>query len=98
MIVVRDIFQLHFGKAREAKELLTRGRSALEGAGYRVDRLLVDVTGEYYTLVMESRFEDLAAFERTLARTTSLDDWRSAYAELVPLVRRGRREILREVT
>lgn len=97
MIVVRDVFQLHFGKAKQARELLQRGRGILERGGYRVDRILVDVTGEFYVLVMESRFDDLAQFERAVGEGTADEEWRSVFAELVPVIRRGRREILREV-
>lgn len=97
MIVVRDVFQLHFGKAREAIDLLTEGQSALREGGYPVERILADVTGEYYTLVMESRFESLAAFEDAAGRATSADAWKRAYQQLVPLVRCGRREVFREV-
>lgn len=97
MIIVRDVFHLEFGKARDAIEHLKKGRSALEAGGYPVQRLLADVTGEYYTLVMESRFENLAAFENAIGESTAQDEWRQHYKELVPLVRHGRREVLREV-
>jgi hypothetical protein len=97
MIVVRDIFQLHFGKAKEAIELLTQGQESLERAGYPVDRILADVTGEYYTLVMESRLESLSQLEEGLGRTRELREWQEVYRRLVPLVRSGRREVFREV-
>jgi hypothetical protein len=97
MIVVRDVFALHFGKAREAREALLEGRERLRDAGYPVTRVLTDVTGEYYTLVMEASFESLAAYEEALRRATDDDGWREAYARLVPLVRSGHREVMREV-
>lgn len=46
MIVVRDVFQLQFGKAKEATSLLKQGQQALKGTGYPVERILADVTGE----------------------------------------------------
>jgi hypothetical protein len=97
MIVVRDIFQLHFGKAKEAVSLLKQGQQALKQAGYPVDRILADVTGEYYTLVMESRVESLSAFEEALGKTRDLSEWQEVYKRLVPLVRSGRREVFREM-
>lgn len=96
MIVVRDIFQLHFGKAREAIALFKEGRDHLTAIGYPVDRILTDVTGDYYTLVMESRFENLAAFEATMGGSPP-EAWQQVYARIVPLVRSGKREIFREV-
>ena len=97
MVVVRDVFQLQFGKSRDALDLLKRGREVLREGGYAVDRLLVDVTGEFYTVVMESRFESLAAFEEAMGSATQQEAWRETYRQLVPLVRSGRREVLREV-
>lgn len=97
MIVVRDIFQLHFGKAREAVALAKEMRTIEQAAGYPVSRLLTDVVGEYYTLVMESTFENLADHEKGLSQGTQDQGWRDLYARFVPLVRSGRREIFRVV-
>jgi hypothetical protein len=97
MIIVRDIFQLQFGKAKEATTLLKQGQAALKGAGYPVDHILADVTGEYYTLVMESRVESLSAFEEALGKTRDLNEWQEIYKRFVPLVRSGRREVFRVV-
>ena len=97
MIIVRDVFRLHFGKAKEARELLERGVGVLRDAGYPVARVLADVTGTYYTLVMEARFESLGAYERTLAEGTDQREWQEIYRQLVPLVREGHREVMREV-
>lgn len=94
MIVVRDIFQLHFGKAKEAVKHLKRGREILSEAGYPVSRILTDVTGEYYTIVMESEMESLAAFEKGMEEAPEAQAWQKIYREdFVPLVREGRREI-----
>ena len=98
MIVVRDVFQLQFGKAKEATSLLKQGQQALKGTGYPVERILADVTGEYYTLVMESRVQSLSAFEEALGKTQDLSEWQEVYKRFVPLVRSGRREVFREVT
>lgn len=97
MIVVRDVFELHFGKATEATRLFERARKPLAEAGYEIDRLLVDVTGPYYTLVMESRHESLASYEDATRRAGESDAWKAIYSEIVPLVRVGRREVFREV-
>lgn len=97
MVVVRDIFQLHFGKAKEAIALLKEGREHLGNQGYEVGRLLADVTGDYYTLVMESTYESLAAFEEAMSKATEDPEWRQAYSRFTPLVHSGRREIFRIV-
>ena len=98
MLVVRDIFQLEFGKAQQAIKLLKRGSDMLSDAGYPVARIMTDVTGEYYTIVMESEVESLSAFEKGMEDATGLEEWGKLYHEqFVPLVRRGRREIFRIV-
>jgi hypothetical protein len=97
MIIVRDIFHLKFGEAKQATALLNEGRDALTKAGYPVDRILADVTGEYYTLVMESRVENLAQFEEALGKSSGVKEWQDVFRRLVPLVHSGRREILRVV-
>lgn len=97
MIVVRDIFQLEFGKAKEATALLEQGREALARHGYPAERLLVDLTGDSYTLVMESTFDDLASFESTIAAAGASDGWQDVYKRFTPLVRSGRREVFRIV-
>jgi hypothetical protein len=97
MILVRDVFRLRFGKAKEARDLLERGVTALRDAGYPVDRVLADVTGEFYTLVMEARFDSLGDYERSLAEGGGQQDWQAIYRQLVPLVRSGHREVMREV-
>jgi hypothetical protein len=97
MILVRDVFHLHFGKAREAVELAREGGRIEERGGYRVRRILTDLTGEYYTLVMESEFESLGQYEEALREGLSAGEWKEWYARFTPLVREGRREIYRIV-
>lgn len=97
MIVVRDIFQLQYGKAKEATVLLRQGREALAQNGYPAERLLVDVTGDAYTIVMESSFDDLASFEASSATAGRSEAWQDVYRRFTPLVRSGRREVFRVV-
>jgi hypothetical protein len=97
VIVVRDIFQLKFGKAREALALMGDFLKAEALGGYPTPRVLTDLTGEYYTLVMESTFESLSAMEAAMAGTFGREEWRRQYEKLIPLVRSGRREVFRIV-
>lgn len=97
MIVVRDVFQLKFGKAKEAIGLLKEQPEVLKRSGYPPQRILADVTGEYYTLVMESTFNDLAAFEAALKGLSQDAEWQAFYARFTPLVESGRREVFRVV-
>lgn len=95
MLVVRDIFQLHFGKSREAIALMKAVRQREEQLGYPVVRLLADVTGTYYTLVSESHFETLSDFEAAVRAIGGDSEWRAHYEKFIPFVKEGRREIFR---
>lgn len=97
MIMVRDIFQLQFGKARDAVAMMKEGQAILSRMGYAPARLLADVTGEYYTLVMETPFDSLADFEARMSEVSQNQDWRNWYGRFQALVRSGRREVFRVV-
>jgi len=49
MILVRDVFRLKFGKAKDAQALLKEGLRIAKKAGFSLDRALMDVTGPFYT-------------------------------------------------
>jgi len=99
MIVVRNVFKLKFGKAREAiaaiKEIAAVTPPASGGeSGVRV---LTDVTGDFYTLVLELSDKDLTAFEQRAKKTMADPQWQAAYQKLTPLVESGHREIFNVV-
>jgi hypothetical protein len=94
MIVVRNVFRLKFGKAREALAVMKEGvaiqkRLAAEGSA----RLLTDVTGRHYTLVLEMTLPNLAALETMAPRIFGDKDFQANYQKMVPLVESGHREI-----
>lgn len=93
MILVRDVFQLKFGKAKEAKALWKEATAIRERSGPQSLRALVDLTGPYYTFVMESTYEDLSAFEKSLKDTMSKAEFGNWYQKFVSLVESGKREI-----
>lgn len=97
MILVRDVFRLQFGRAREALAALREGLEIEAAGGAPVGRVLVDMTGDYYTLVLESEYRSLGDFERLSQQGMSSPAWRAWYAKFTPLVREGRREIFRVV-
>lgn len=98
MIEVRDVFQLKFGKAREATELFQEGLSLMRAGGASSEmRILNDVTGPYYTLVLESTYDSLATYEAEMRRETSTRAWKEWYSRVTPLVDSGRREIFNVV-
>ena len=99
MIVVRNVFQLKFGKTREAQELWKEGMALMEKMGFRrgASRVLTDVVADFYTLVVETTFDSLADWESAGKKMMAEQGWRDWYAKVVPLVESGRREVLQVV-
>ena len=93
MIVVRNVFHLKYGKAKEAKAWMKQGFKIGKSAGFKPDRVLFDVTGRFYTLVLENTFDSLAEFEASQAKGFSNKKWDEWYQKFVPLVENGYREI-----
>ncbi len=93
MIIVRDIFQLKFGKAKEAKELIKAGREITSKAGYKLGRAMTDLTGKSYTLVLETEFKDLTDFQNALKDIFSNNEWQQWYKKIVPLIDSASREM-----
>ncbi len=92
MILVRDVFQLHFGKAKDAIAAIRKGASLFEGSSSTY-RVLSDLTGPYYTLVLETTFTNLAEYEAMMQEETGRAEWQQWYAGFVPYLAGGHREI-----
>jgi hypothetical protein len=96
MIVVRNVFQLKFGKAREAVALMKEGlaiqKRVMAGTDFST-RVLTDVTGPFYTLVLEMTAPNVAAVESTMPRLFEDKDWQANYQKVGALVESGYREI-----
>ena len=93
MIVVRNIFQLKFGKAKDAKALIKENQELMKKYGHTTSRFLTDLTGDFYTLEMETSYENLTAFEKSSKETMAVKEFEQWYGKFVPLVDSGRREI-----
>lgn len=96
MIVIRNVFRLKFGKAREAVALMKQGmeiqKRVLAGTEFS-SRLLTDVTGPFYTLVLEITAPNVATFESAMPRTFGDKEFQSNYQKMAELVESGYREI-----
>ena len=96
MIVIRNVFRLKFGKAREAIALFKEGIAIQKrvGAGLSFStRLLTDVTGPFYTVVYEISVPNLSTFEAEAPRLMGDKDWQANYQKTSALVESGYREI-----
>jgi hypothetical protein len=93
MILIRDVFRLKFGRAKEARALAKQGAEFSAKAGLGIQRQLMDLTGPYYTLVLESTYASLAAWESAHANVQLGAEWEAWYEKFKTVVDSGYREI-----
>lgn len=91
MILVREIFQIKFGRMREVKEIWKEMMKIMPMDNK--PRMLTDLTGPYYTFILENTYKDLSHFETELHKEMSGPDFATWYQKFIPLVDSGRREI-----
>jgi hypothetical protein len=96
MIVVRQVFQLKWGKAKQAialtKEAMAIQKRVLSGVESST-RMLTDVTGPFYTLVFEITVPNLATFETHTPRLFADKEMQAAMQKMGELVESGHREV-----
>jgi len=93
MILVRDVFRLKFGKAREVKALMQESKKLMDAEDLKNSRLLFDLVGTSYTMVMEFTYANLAAFEASMSKAMNETEWRAWYEKFIPLMESSHREI-----
>ena len=81
--------------ARSSGSREGRNSDSEEGArwGGLFPRLLTDVTGPFYTLVLELTVPNLGTFESYAPRLFGDKDWQANYQKMAPLVESGYREV-----
>ncbi|MCW3110571.1 MAG: hypothetical protein JWQ09_5077 [Segetibacter sp.] len=86
MFVERNVFHLKFGNARQAvslwKEYLEKAHNLNNSLNIR---LLTDLTGRGYTIVLELSYEDYAALEPSKCMLTKQEGWKEFYQQFIPL-------------
>jgi hypothetical protein len=96
MVVIRNVFHLKFGKTREAVALMKQGvaiqKKVLAGVEFS-NRILTDVTGPFYTLVLELTVPNLATFESYAPKLFGDSEWQANYQKTSELVDSGYREV-----
>ena len=94
MVVIRNVFRLKFGRAKEAVALVKEAVAIQKraGAGFTA-RVLTDVTGPFYTVVLELSVPSVSAWESEAPKFMADKDFQANYQKMVPLVESGHREI-----
>lgn len=90
MVLVRSVFQAKYGKGGELVALFKEARQKWP-QGY-ADRILTDVSGPFFTVVVETKVESLAEWERRVAEIFARGEFGGWFARMTPLVESGRRE------
>ena len=93
MILVRNVFRIKFGTAKQAKELWREGLAIQKKLGFENGRILTDITGPFYTLVFEITFKSLSDLEQSMKTMMGTKEWGEWYQKFVPLVESGYREL-----
>jgi NIPSNAP len=93
MILVRNTFQVKFGRMKEASGLMKENVARAKSAGHKPGRLMTDVTGAFYTLVLELEYESMAEAEKSASEFMKLPGWQETYQKFAAVVDSGRREI-----
>ncbi len=99
MILVRDVFRLKFGTAREALAVWKEIGDHFSKSGNPAMpmRVLTDLVGPYYTLVLETTAASLAAYEEDSRKAMADTKWRTMYQKFTPFAESGYREIFNVV-
>ena len=98
MILVRNTFQAKYGKGDELVALIKEfnGRSDTDDG-----RILVDMSGTFFTVIAESEHESMGAFEQSIAAQMEDSEFSAWFGEwfrrMCELVESGNREFFRIV-
>src|SRR5438045_5132840 len=91
MILVREVFQLKIGTAKEAKALWKEAATLAAKYQMPVGRALTDLTGAYYTFVWEATHASLADWEKSMSDSRGAEEWAKWYQKFAPLIAGGHR-------
>jgi hypothetical protein len=94
MLLVRDVFRLKYGHARPALAAFKESSALMKKLGMTSPfRVLTDVVGPAYTMVLETQVADLASFEAQGKKIMGNEEFRTWYQTFTPHVESGYREI-----
>jgi hypothetical protein len=92
MIVDRTILNAKWGRIDELKEIFKGFFEAEQPAGVMGGRILTDLSGRFFRLIVETEFENLAAWENWRANEFSKPEFAEMFAKTAELVESGAQE------
>ena len=97
MIIERNVFKLKFGKAKEAiaiwKEIMVAAKKANLASSEM--RLLSDLSGPAYTLVVELHIKSFMDMNPKQAIWATTESFQTLYQKFIPLCESAHREYYR---
>ena len=92
MYVERNVFYLKFGASKEAVPMWKEYLQRVHNQDDKIHaRLLTDVSGEAYALILELSYETFIEAEPSKCRLTNRVDWKEFYSTFIPLCERSER-------
>ena len=94
MYLARDILHCKPGKVRDMVAKFKQVSNIMKTKGMPVPRIYTDVSGErYWTVVMETEFEDIDAYSKMAQQSGSDPEFAEAFKGYHDLIVEGRREL-----
>ena len=90
MILVREVFQAKYGQGDSMVALFKEAQG--KWLSEMLSRLLVDLSGRFFTVVVEIEVESLAEWEARMAQLFATPDTADWFARMTNFVESGHRE------
>jgi hypothetical protein len=86
MFIERNVFHLKFGAAKDAVSLWKNYLLKVQNSQQQIHaRLLTDLTGRGYTIILELMYENYAELEPSKCSLTKQEGWKEFYQQFTPL-------------
>ena len=92
-VIERDVFQAKYGRGDELVSLFQGARELMGEHGRSEYRVLTDIAGEFFTVVVEFEWESLGQMEAERDATFGDPRFQEWFSKMPDLVESGRREL-----
>src|SRR4029077_15034626 len=87
VILVRDILDIDPNQMKAMKSLVGDMAMLTKKLGFPDRKVMTDLVGTFYTLLLESEWPDLGTYERELGKAFQNAEWQALYGKMRPMVR-----------
>jgi quinol monooxygenase YgiN len=92
-VIERDVFQAKYGRGDDLVKLFKGARALMAEHGRSEYRILTDLSGAFFTVVVEFEWESLAQMEAERQATFSDPGFQEWFAKMPELIESGTREL-----